>query len=536
MDFLTPEFSWKTRDENLQRSRQQDFDLVVIGGGINGAGVVRDAASRGLKVALFEMGDFSQGTSSRSSKLAHGGVRYLENLEFGLVHEALSERQNLLATAPNLCRSLSFMIPLFKSSRVGLFKMGAGMWLYDFLSALDTPGFHSYWSRKELKEEIPFLKSSGLKGAYSYYDGYIDDDRLVIETLRSAQRRDKEAVICNYVKVIDLILEDGNCCGVVCEDQLTGQKWPVRGRQIVSCLGPWTDLFAQNTSLCWERKLRLTKGVHLSFSREKIPIKQAVVMAVEERIIFVIPRDSYVLVGTTDTDFQGDPLKVAVNGQDRSYILTALSDYFPGLNLTESDVLGEYAGVRPLVLDGAQSEGKTSREHKIYEDSSGVMFLVGGKYTTYRKMAQDIVDRVLDGFPEARLALLGRSDTKSCLHEESSWDNYQRSQWKCKEWSVEFNMPLLDIQELVRRHGFLALSLLQRGCGKWSYWQCEAYYGVKYTMCRSLSDFCLRRSDLSLSSTRNISSAREEILEIFASELDWDSQEIDRQRQECLVF
>ncbi len=532
MESSVPEFSWMTRRANIKRLQTEIFDLVIIGGGINGAGVARDAASRGMKVALVEAQDFAEGTSSRSSKLAHGGIRYLENLEFGLVHESLSERQTLFEIAPNLCRPLEFLIPIFSSSRVGMWKMGLGMWLYDLLSSLGSPGLHTHWGVEELIDQVPNLKQDKLKGGYSYYDGYMDDDRLVIETLRSAHRAQESAAICNFVKVEGLTFTGDRCTGVTCEDRVSGKSWSVKAKKVVSCLGPWTDLFAKSHLNHWRTCLRPTKGVHISFSKEKFSLSKAVVMAVEKRIIFVIPRDNYVLVGTTDTDFKGDPGAVSVEKEDIDYILNALRDYFPELKLSINDIIGRYAGVRPLVFDGAESEGKTSREHKIYQDSSGVVFLVGGKYTTYRKMAEETVDKVLDDFSLEDQALYGRSQTKEPLHRECSLENYRRTQAWTEGLSNSYGMNSEDVQKLIRRHGLLAFELLKEGRGQWSYWQCEAYYGANYTMCRGLSDFFKRRSDVFLSVRDRGESIVDEILGVFAQYLGWDQEECEKQRIE----
>lgn len=358
------EFSLETRNRNLERLKNETFDLVIIGGGITGAGVARDAASRGMKVALVEGRDFAEGTSSRSSKLIHGGVRYLENFEFSLVFEALSERALLFKLAPHLVHPLRFVIPIYKSSRVGYWKMLAGMWLYDLLALFETPQMHESLNSDEVRERVPELDARTLVGAMEYSDAYTDDDRLVIETLRDAHRRG--GCLVNYTNVESIDGDSENIEKLHLRDQITGEEFTLRGHQYLSSVGPWTDIFGHIVDKNWKDCLRPTKGVHLVFPRKKIPIKKAVVMAVEKRIIFVIPRHEMVIVGTTDTDFQSKPQEVKTEASDVSYLLEALNTYFPKLNIQEKDIYSSYAGVRPLVNDGSSSEGKTSREHQIW--------------------------------------------------------------------------------------------------------------------------------------------------------------------------
>ncbi|MEZ4870798.1 MAG: FAD-dependent oxidoreductase [Bdellovibrionales bacterium] len=290
-------FSFETRNQNLNRLKTETFDLVIIGGGINGAGVARDAASRGLKVALVEANDFASGTSSRSSKLIHGGVRYLENLEFGLVFEALSERAKLFQLAPHLVHPLRFQIPIYKSSRVGMFMMGLGMWLYDALSLFQAPKMHERLNAKESVERMPTLNARELSGSYVYSDAYMDDDRLVHETLRSAN--ELGAVQVNYAKAVGANRdEQGRIQSIKIKDGIAGEELVVHGRHFVSTVGVWTDDLGDILLPKWEHIMRPSKGVHLTFSKERLPLANAVVMGAESRIVFGIQRHEMVIVGT----------------------------------------------------------------------------------------------------------------------------------------------------------------------------------------------------------------------------------------------
>lgn len=388
-------FSFNERLKNINDMASCDFDLCIIGGGITGAGTARDAASRGMKVCLIEQNDFASGTSSRSSKLIHGGIRYLENLEFGLVFEALNERHILFDIAPHLVHPLSFVLPVYKGGRVGMFKMGLGMWLYDTLALLHTPKFHERLSANGTMNKVPQLREDGLLGSYMYSDAYMDDDRLVIETLRSAHRYGGK--LANYIKAGHGIFDEGGRLKALeAEDKISGKKVTIKAKHFVSTVGPWTDQFAESL-FEWKKILRPSKGIHLTLSRERLPLQEAVVMATDKdsRIIFGIPRHDMVIVGTTDTDFKESPETVHSTKDDVSYLLRIVDGYFPEAKITEGDIIASYSGVRPLVADGSSTESKTSREHVILHTQRNVTFVAGGKYTTYRRMARDIVEVVL---------------------------------------------------------------------------------------------------------------------------------------------
>ena len=393
-------FSFDSRQKYWNDLGQSEFVLVIIGGGINGAGVARDASSRGMKVVVVEAHDFASGSSSRSSKLIHGGIRYLENMEFKLVFEALNERTKLFQIAPHLVHPLRFMIPLYEDSRVGMFKMGLGMWLYDALSLFQAPEMHERLSADQSFERMPLLEKNHLKGSYVYSDAYTDDDRLVHETLRSAH--EMGAIALNYVKAIKANFDSsGRIQSVVVQDTLTGKEKSIRAKHVVGSVGPWTDLLGEDFFPQWKKVLRPTKGIHITVSRERLPLSSAVVMAAEksDRIVFGIPRHEMVILGTTDTDFNQNPGEVVSTAEDVKYLLGVVHQYFPGANLKAEDIMATYAGVRPLVNDGSSVEGKVSREHTIWTlEDRHMTFVAGGKYTTYRLMAQEVVDKVLKMF------------------------------------------------------------------------------------------------------------------------------------------
>lgn len=497
-------FSTASRKPNLLRLERETFDLAIIGGGITGAGVARDAASRGMKVALIEAGDFASGTSSRSSKLIHGGIRYLENLEFHLVFEALSERQRLFEMAPHLVHPLRFLLPVYKSGRVPAWKMGLGMWVYDALSLFEAPELNQYLSVEEVHREFPYLKIDDLSGAFAYYDAYMDDDRLVHETLRSAVSHG--ALAANYVRATGAQIQDGRVTSIECEDLEGKTKFQLRARHIVSSVGPWTDRLGQDLFKDWKKRLRPSKGVHLTFRKERFPLKDAVVMGAEARIVFAIPRHEMVIVGTTDTDFGLDPSKVRAETEDVDYLLRVIDNYFPGARITQRDIVGCYAGVRPLIADDAETESKTSREHVIWTDPRGITFVAGGKYTTYRNMAEQTVIEVLRHFDFSARARFAHSQTLQPLNPVITESWFERAQIESSHWARKYRLPAATTAKLAARHGLESLNIIETALSdltlnsndqEWL-WNAEALHAVDHTMCLHLADFYFRRTPLVL--------------------------------------
>ncbi len=418
------EFSSRTREHNLECFQNEIFDLLIIGGGITGAATARDAASRGLKVALVEKKDFAYGTSSRSSKLIHGGLRYLENFEFGLVFEALAERSFLLKTVPHLVKPLKFFFPVYRGDKNGKTKLGLGLWFYDVLTLFRSPGFHKNLSKKALLGQVPTLKEEGLQGGFEYYDACMWDDGLTLETLRSAHFLG--ACIANYTEALKPIWEADQMMGFRVKDTEKSQEFDLKAKKIIICAGPWTDEIGLKCSAGWKNWLVPSKGVHLVFDLKRFPLEGAVVMAhpTDGRISFAIPRPDYgdgvVIVGTTDGKTDANPEQAQIAKEDVEYLLKLLGLYFPKLKISWPDIVSAYVGVRPLVSAEAQSLQKVSREHFISHGPGGCVFVAGGKYTTHRRMAQEIVDFA---FPKGAL----RSQTdgplfekeKACFNEDS---------------------------------------------------------------------------------------------------------------------
>ncbi len=391
-----------SRRQAFEELAQQHFDLLVIGGGITGAGIARDAALRGLKVALLEKSDFGSGTSSKSSKLIHGGLRYLQHAEFGLVFEAVSERTLLLKLAPHLVKPQLFLVPTFKGQYPGRFMLGCGMWMYDALSKFAAPDRHRAYRKKGVQKIEPGLKADGLTGGVTYYDGMTDDARLTLETILDAVSAG--AKVLSYARVRGFVEDStGMVQGVTVADVLDETRTTTLFAKVtVNSTGPWSDLVLRLLRHNQPAPMvRPTKGVHILVDAARLPVQHAVVMTVPKdgRIIFAIPwadpeslAASRTVIGTTDTDYHGDPDRVAADAADIDYLLEVANFFFPDSKLVPDDVLATWAGLRPLVMpssDGLDASS-VSREHRILS-RPGLVTIIGGKLTTYRRMAAQLL-------------------------------------------------------------------------------------------------------------------------------------------------
>ncbi|MFZ1864280.1 MAG: glycerol-3-phosphate dehydrogenase/oxidase [Polyangiales bacterium] len=385
-----------TREEMWEKIPEQ-VDVVVIGGGITGAGILRDAARRGLKVVMFEQNDIAYGTSSRSSKLIHGGLRYLESYEFSLVFESVSERRIVLDLAPHLVNPLAFLFPVYQGARKSLRMISAGMWLYDGLALFRSPKRHRTLKPKEVAEEEPILKQEGLQGAPLYYDCSTDDARLTLETVIDAIRNGGVAV--TWARVDALTKDDhGRVSGVVVRNARDGSLKEVKSHTVINATGPWTDEVLAMSGPRTGKMLRPTKGIHIVVERRKLPVEHAVVLfhPTDRRVLFALPWGDRTYVGTTDTDYEGTPGQEAATLEDVDYLIEASNHYFPSNQIARDDVISTWAGLRPLIAPEPEvsdiAESQVSREHQIVIGEDGLITIAGGKLTTYRKMAKECVD------------------------------------------------------------------------------------------------------------------------------------------------
>ena len=391
------------REKLWKHAESESFDLIVVGGGIIGCGAARDAALRGLKVALIEAVDLASGTSSRSSKLVHGGLRYLEQLQFGLVFESVSERQVLQQIAPHLVHPLGFLFPIYDHSPVSLSKLRLGLMVYDGMSLFRSPKVHRYLNRRKMIDQTPVLSEDALQGGPLYYDCMTDDARLTLETALDAEKAG--ATVVTHARVQRFLRDDGGrITGVRVADNLGPSEAErvidVRGAAVLNATGPWTDSVRGSEG---PPLLRTTKGVHIVVQSSRLPLEHTVVVLHPDdgRVMFVIPWGTETYIGTTDTDYDGDPRDVAADGEDIRYLLEAVNAYFPTVDVVPDDVICTWAGLRPLIRQEGMDESAVSREHKILVDDDGLITIAGGKLTTYRRMGDEVIDTVVGEMKKA---------------------------------------------------------------------------------------------------------------------------------------
>ena len=387
-------FSFKDRSTILGTLNSYSFDVLVIGGGITGAGIALDAASRGLSVALVEMQDFAAGTSSRSTKLVHGGLRYLKQLEVGLVAEVGREREIVYSNAVHVTQPEWMLLPLYKEGTFGKMTTRAALSLYDRLAQVKKNERHKILSRNETLDKVPQLKEEGLRGAGYYVEYKTDDARLTIEVLKKAV--EYKALCLNYAKVTDFVYQKKKLIGAQVRDELTGEQITIHAHQIVNATGPWVDEVRKKDKVKNKKHVRHTKGVHIVFDQEKLPLQQAIYFdTADGRMIFAIPRDGKTYVGTTDVFYGDDLINPTATKEEVSYLLDALKFIFPKIVLSSEDVESSWAGIRPLISQEGKDPSEISRKDEIWVSPSGLLTIAGGKLTGYRQMAETIVDRIV---------------------------------------------------------------------------------------------------------------------------------------------
>ncbi len=399
------------REASISKLKSESFDLLIIGGGITGAGIALDATSRGLKTALIEKKDFAYGTSSRSTKLIHGGLRYLKQLEFGLVKEVGSERAVVHNLAPHLVIPEKMLLPLYEKRGFGSTLTSIGLKLYDWLAGVKPEDQRKMLTRKQTLKKEQLLNPLDVKGGAIYAEYRTDDARLTIEIIKTANAHG--ATVSNYCEAVDFIYEDGKIVGVKAFDKIKNETFEIRAAAIVNAAGPWVDTLREKDKSKSGKQLHLTKGVHIVVPKEKLPVAQAIYFDVGDgRMIFAIPRGRITYVGTTDTNYTGSIDAVCTQKEDAEYLLSAVNQTFTNADLSLDDIESSWAGLRPLIHEDGKSASELSRKDEIFESPSGLISIAGGKLTGYRKMAERVVDLVVKNYfyPDSY-----RDKLQSCL-------------------------------------------------------------------------------------------------------------------------
>ncbi|WP_042142717.1 glycerol-3-phosphate dehydrogenase/oxidase [Paucisalibacillus sp. EB02] len=406
------DFSSFKRAEILRKMKEEELDLLVIGGGITGTGIALDAVSRGLKVALVEMQDFASGTSSRSTKLVHGGLRYLKQFEVKMVAEVGKERAIVYENGPHVTTPEWMLLPFHKGGTFGPFTTNFGLRVYDYLADVKRNERRKMLSPEVALQMEPLIRKEGLKGAGYYVEYKTDDARLTIEVIKRAVEKGAHAI--NHTKVISFLYSDrGRIIGAIVKDQTNRKQHEIYAKKVINACGPFVDQLRELDGSKQGKHLHLTKGVHLVFSQEIIPLKQAIYFDTPDgRMIFAIPRDDKTYVGTTDTTYNGDIAHPTMTTKDRDYIIDAINYMFPSLQITADDLESSWAGLRPLIAEDGKKPGEISRKDEIFISNSGLISMAGGKLTGYRKMAEQAVNTVTNQLKDELGILYSNSETK----------------------------------------------------------------------------------------------------------------------------
>jgi len=523
-------FSHLTRAAHLKSMAEETVDLLVIGGGVTGAGIARDAAMRGIRTALVDKGDFGSGTSSRSSRLVHGGLRYLEHGHFRLVFEASRERRILRKIAPHLVWPRSFLFPIYAGGKLSRWKLEAGLWLYDLLSLFRNVRRHQMLSKRAMQRAEPGLRSRGLKGGARYYDAQCDDARLALANARDAHRHG--ALVANYAAVERLETADGRVRGAHVTDLVTGTERAVRALVVVNATGPWSDELRASDGET--PALHTSKGAHVVVRRERLGNNEAVTFTspIDGRVMFVVPWGDLTYVGTTETESYDGLDELRADADDVIYLLRSANAIFPEARLTFDDVLTTWAGVRPLLRQqGTDDPGAVSREHAILESSTGLISIVGGKLTTFRVMAAQVTDAVarrlhrIDGRPVADAAP---------THKQPLPGGEMRDLDVLIEAIQAEGFPYATAAHLVHTYGSETPAVVRIAQSEPKFAEpvvtdhttlwAELVYGMRREMAVTLGDLLARRSHLFYAAPERTLEQAPAIAQLAVEEMGWDGE------------
>lgn len=496
-------FSSKNRNNLIEQLAKNTFDLLVIGGGITGAGIALDATARGLKVALVDMQDFASGTSGRSTKLIHGGLRYLKQGEFKLVAEVGKEREIIHKNAPHLTKPESMLLPLVKNGSLNKFSASIGMFIYEWLAGVKQNERHKMLNKSQTLLAEPALKSDNLKGGILFYEYRTDDARLTIEVLKEAVSRG--AVIINYAKVTGFIYKDKTISGAVIKNNLTEEVFVINAGHVVNAGGPWVDELDAMDEVKHQSNLHITKGVHLVCDYKKLPVKQALYFdTFDKRMLFVIPREGKTYIGTTDTFYSGSLTEPVITAEDRDYVLKCVNAFFPEHTLNISDIESGWAGLRPLINKPGKGPSEISRKDEMFLSSTGMLTIAGGKLTGYRKMAERVVNAIADSILKKQNRKLKECSTQNISLSGGDLKDAGSFEVLVKNKSTEgilLGLSLEEAQLLIFRYGsnvdqvyFFCEKLKKEYSELPLFLRVQIHYAIEYEMCVSAQDFFTRRT------------------------------------------
>ncbi len=511
--------NYLSRDEQIRRLRRDTFDVAVIGGGINGAAVARDAAMRGLRVALIDRGDFAGQTSSRSSKLIHGGLRYLPQGQLRLVYEALRERERLSdLTAPHLVRPIDFLFPVYAGRTVSRIALWAGLFIYDLLARTPADRRYKVLDAQAVLAMEPGLERAGLRGGALYYDAHGDDSRLTLENVVDAVIHG--AAAANYVALEGFDKDGGRLRAAQVRDVPGGEQFPIRAGIFVNATGPWIDDVRRMDDPAAPAAIRLTKGVHLVIEARRLPLRHSLVVSDGQgRIVFLIRERDSILLGTTDTDYSGERGHVRVAAQDVDYLLEVVAQSLPGAALRHQDVISSFAGLRTLVDgNGSKAPSRVPREELIVRSGTGMISIAGGKLTTHRRIAQRVVDMIcaqlgkpVGESPTLTMPLPGARPPSRVATEAALSPAAQA------ELESRYGTRIGLLAALVEHEPKLAEPL----CAGCPVLAAEAVYAVRFEMALTLADFMVRRTAMARHYPAHAEAAAASAAHLMGCELGW---------------
>ncbi|MDX1364286.1 MAG: glycerol-3-phosphate dehydrogenase/oxidase [Arenibacter latericius] len=532
-------FSNLDRQKTVNKLKEESFDLVVIGGGITGGGIALDAAARGLKVALIEKNDFASGTSSKSTKLIHGGLRYLKQFDFWLVKEVGSERAIVHKLAPHLVLPEKMLLPLIENGSYGKWLTSIGLKVYDILAQVTGDDKRQMLKKKEALKLEPLLPKKILNGAGYYAEYRTDDARLTLETIKTSLQFGATAI--NYAEVSQFIYNDDKVAGVKVLDHISNSEFIIKSKYVISAAGPWVDELRSLNNSKKGKRLHLTKGVHLVFPYDKLPIKQSVYFDIPDgRMMFAIPRGKITYVGTTDTNYTEDKDRVRVDMTDALYLISAVNNMFPKINLKLEDVISSWAGLRPLIHEEGKSASELSRKDEIFTSDSGLISIAGGKLTGYRKMAERVVDKVAKKIEEeygGELKDCATDKIPLCGNDFKKYKHVKKYISEVHERLASDGFSKSDAWYLVTNYGKQTESILAEyakqkdqdhaiGMAK-----AELKFAIEHEMVITPMDFFIRRTGRLYFDIESVKKLMEPILEEFQRIYKLDKDTIDTYRK-----
>ncbi|MCC2685304.1 MAG: glycerol-3-phosphate dehydrogenase/oxidase [Paenibacillaceae bacterium] len=535
-------FSAKLRGHILQEMASNVLDLLVIGGGITGAGIVWDASLRGLRCGLVEMGDFASGTSSRSTKLVHGGLRYLKQGEVKLVMEVGRERALLHRNAPHVVIPEPMLLPIYKGGTFGYWMSSVGLYVYDLLAGVKRKERRRMYRRNATIKLEPLFKQDLLIGSGYYYEYRTDDARLTAEVMKTAVAHGAHAV--NYTKASEFLYKDGRVVGIRATDVLSGETYDIYAKKIVNAAGPWVDRVRQMDNSLKGKRLLLTKGVHLVVDYNRLPIRQAAYFDVPDgRMIFVIPRDGKTYIGTTDTVYKEQIEDTQATAEDRDYLLHATNAAFPEVKLTTADVESCWAGLRPLIYEEGKGPSEISRKDEIFVSDSGLITIAGGKLTGFRKMAEKVVDLTVKLLSEQNgsryLPCATATDVLSGGNCDG-FDHFDQFKKVLSMGGVKIGIEERTATLLASRYGsnvndlfqLYEGALAQAGSPEEAALMAEVTYGIEREMAVCAVDFLIRRTGMLLFDRPRAEKIKDDVIRLMGDALGWDAAERERQSAE----